>query len=445
MQDPSLNRVASCLVVLGAIALACSSGTSSKGSGSGGSTSGAQGGSAAGGTLAASGGVTGTGGASVTSTDGGSGGAIPGTGGRATGGNASGAGPGTGGAIPGSGGRATGGNAAGGGSGGGTLPATGGSGPAGGAISGGGGSRTGGATSGGTTTTGGISTGGGGSGGQVSTGGQAGTVGAIDGGASSGCGKAGAVTGAKTGQTITVAGQSRTYVLSVPTAYTGTTPLALVFAWHGANISGSLARSLFNLESKSNGAAIFVYPDGLPMGDGGMTGWDLSTGSADFQFFENLLTYITSNYCIDSNRIFATGHSMGAMMTNTLGCSYGDVLRAIAPASGTPPGGGRATCTGKVGAWIAHGENDPTVPFSSGEASRDFWIKQNGCSTETKTWAPEPACVEYQGCQTDLPVVWCVHDEGHSWPSLTFGCDRDAGGICFDGGSAIWAFFSSFH
>jgi hypothetical protein len=38
-------------------------------------------------------------------------------------------------------------------------------------------------------------------------------------------------------------------------------------------------------------------------------------------------------------------------------------------------------------------------------------------------------------------VVWCVHDEGHSWPSLTFGCD---GGVCFDGGSAIWAFFSSF-
>jgi poly(3-hydroxybutyrate) depolymerase len=152
-----------------------------------------------------------------------------------------------------------------------------------------------------------------------------------------------------------------------------------------------------------------------------------------------------ANYCIDSNRIFATGHSMGAMMTNTLGCTYGDVFRAIAPASGTPPGGGRATCTGKVGALVAHGRNDPTVAIAQGEASRDFWIKQNGCSTETKTWTPEPACVEYQGCQTDLPVVWCVHDEGHSWPSLTFGCDRDAGGVCFDGGSAIWAFFSSFH
>ncbi len=396
-----------------------------------------------------SGGAQGTGGA-VTGRGGGSAGA-QGTGGAGTGGRTGDTGGTTmaRGGSGGSGGRASGGTTSTGGSNSGGVTSGSGTGglALGGNTSAAGGGATSSTASGGAATggraTGGMATGGVASGGQVSTGGQAGSP--IDGGASSGCGMPAAVTGAKTGQTITVAGRARTYVLSVPTGYTGTTPLALVFAWHGANISGSLARSLFNLESKSNGAAIFVYPDGLPMNDGGMTGWDLSTGSADFQFFENLLTYIISSYCIDSNRIFATGHSMGAMMTNILGCSYGDVLRAIAPASGTPPGGGRATCTGKVGAWIAHGENDPTVPFSSGEASRDFWIKQNGCSTETKPWAPEPACVEYQGCQTDLPVVWCVHDEGHSWPSLTFGCDRDAGGTCFDGGSAIWAFFSSFH
>ena len=347
----------------------------------------------------------------------------------------------------GSGGPSTGGNVptAGGAIGTGGTSVTGSGGGSGGAVPGTGGNTTGAAASGGAIATGGTSTGRGGSGGTVVTGGQSGTSEPGDAGTSSGCGKAPAVTGVKTGQTITVAGKSRTYVLSVPTGYSGATPLALVMVWHGANLSGSLGRTLFNLESKSNGAAIFVYPDGLPMSDGGMTGWDLSTGSADFQFFETLLTYIRSNYCIDSNRIFSTGHSMGAMMTNILGCTYGDVFRAIAPASGTPPGGGGATCTGKVGAWIAHGENDPTVPFAQGEASRDFWIKQNGCSTETKPWSPEPACVEYQGCQPDLPVVWCVHDEGHSWPSLTFGCDRDAGGVCFDGGSAIWAFFSSFH
>jgi poly(3-hydroxybutyrate) depolymerase len=273
--------------------------------------------------------------------------------------------------------------------------------------------------------------------GPASTGGQAdsgGQVGSADGAAK--CGKTGVATGLLAGQSITVAGQTRTYLLSVPTGYTGTTSLALVVVWYGAGLNGTLAHTLFNLEPKSNGAAIFVYPDGLAAA--GV--WDVSPGGADFQLFTALVDSISSNYCIDSKRIFSTGHSTGAMMTNALACTYGDVLRAVAPVAGTPPG--TRTCTGKVAALIAHGENDPTVPFSQGQNTRDFFISQNGCSTQTATWAPEPACVEYQGCQNDLPVVWCVHDGGHSWPSLTFGCD---GGICFDGGSAIWAFFSSFH
>jgi len=266
------------------------------------------------------------------------------------------------------------------------------------------------------------------------------TCGPSDGGASAGCGKNGVSTGQLTGQAITVAGQTRTYALTVPDGYTGVTPLALVLVWHGANLDGSLARTLLNLESKSSGAAIFVYPDGLTA-----SGWDVSAGSADFQLFKDLVSFMSANYCIDSNRIFSTGHSTGAVMTNSLGCYYGDVLRAIAPASGTPPGtAGRVTCAGKVAALIAHGDNDPLVPFSQGQATRDFWMAQNGCTTQTATWAPEPDCLAYQGCQSDLPVVWCVHHGGHAWPSLSYGCDPDAG-ICFDGGAAIWSFFSSFH
>jgi poly(3-hydroxybutyrate) depolymerase len=261
--------------------------------------------------------------------------------------------------------------------------------------------------------------------------------GTVDAGGSAGCGKAATATGVLPGQSITVAGQSRTYVLSIPSDYTGTTPLALVLAWHGANLNGSLAQRLFNLESKSNGAAIFVYPDGVAA-----SGWDLSSGSADFQLFLSLVNSISSSYCIDAKRIFATGHSSGAMLVNDLGCYYGGMLRAIAPASGTPPSlQGRTGCTDKVAAMVLHGENDAT--FSQGEATRDFWLKQNGCNTQTATWPSEPACIEYRGCQADLPVVWCVHDGGHAWPSLSFGCDAD-GGICFDGGSAIWTFFSSF-
>lgn len=269
--------------------------------------------------------------------------------------------------------------------------------------------------------------------GPVSTGGQGGA------GGSPGCGKTGVPSGVLTGQTITVAGQPRTYVLSVPAAYTGTSPLALVFAWHGANVDGSLARNkIFNLEATANGAAIFVYPDGS-----GAAAWDTSPGSVDFQIFPTLLAAVSSSYCIDANRIFSTGHSTGAMMTNDLGCYYGDLLRAIAPVEGTPPNlSGRAGCTGQVAAMIVHGQNDPVIPFSQGQATRDFWLSRNGCASQTATWAPQPACLAYQGCQADLPVLWCVHDEEHAWPTLGADC---TGGICFEAGPAIWAFFSSFH
>jgi poly(3-hydroxybutyrate) depolymerase len=183
------------------------------------------------------------------------------------------------------------------------------------------------------------------------------------------------------------------------------------------------------------------------VGDGG-TGWDLTATGIDVAFFDALLTTISNNYCIDRNRVFATGHSYGAMFTNALGCFRGDVLRAIAPVAGMPPsayGRGSVTCAGNVGAWIAHGQNDPTVNYTTGGiATRDFWIGKNGCSTTTAPVAVNPAgCVEYQGCQSDLPVVWCVHDEGHNWPTANAtGCSD--GGACFDAGPGIVAFFARF-
>jgi len=284
----------------------------------------------------------------------------------------------------------------------------------------------------------------------------------MDAGASPGCGKAGAATGVLTSQTIAVAGQTRTYVLSVPVGYDASTPLALVFAWHGANVKGSLARDkIFNLEADSRGAAIFVYPDGLTAG-----GWEQASRSVDFQLFAALVDTLLSSYCIDPNRIFSTGHGAGAVMTNDLGCQYGNVLRAIAPVEGTPPSTGEgAGCTGKTAALIIHGENDSTIPLSEGQATRDFWLAQNACATQTTAWVSEPACVGYQGCQPDLPVVWCVHDEGHAWPNLASGCDGGIcysailllpdggsemqiidcnGGYCYDAGRVIWAFFSTF-
>jgi len=245
---------------------------------------------------------------------------------------------------------------------------------------------------------------------------------------SPGCGVTGAATDVQN-LTMQVANQDRSYVLFVPKTYDPNTPLPLIFAWHGLGGTGTMARQYFGLERAASNRAIIVYPSGLPNNDG-QAGWTLTQTGIDVQFFDALLADVAGKYCIDQNRVYSTGHSFGAMMTNALGCYRGNVLRGIAPVAGMPPFG-NPTCTGAVAAWIAHGENDATVDFETGGvASRDFWIELNGCSTTTEPVAVDPSpCVAYQGCGAGHPLHWCVHQDNHNWPSF--------------GGAGIWAFFDA--
>jgi poly(3-hydroxybutyrate) depolymerase len=249
---------------------------------------------------------------------------------------------------------------------------------------------------------------------------------------SSGCGKAAPATGVQMKQ-ITVGSEARTYVLFIPTGYSASTPMPLLFAWHGLGGTGTLARQYFRIEQAAANKAIFVYPDALPLANqGNQTGWNLSATGNDVAFFDALLKEVTGSLCVDQNRVFSAGHSFGAMITNALGCYRGDVLRAIAPVAGSPPSTrGGATCAGEVAAWIAHGDNDPTVDFTTGGiASRDFWLGRNGCTMTSAATTPSP-CVAYQGCRDGLPVHWCVHQDQHNWPSFA--------------GAGIWSFFASFN
>jgi poly(3-hydroxybutyrate) depolymerase len=240
---------------------------------------------------------------------------------------------------------------------------------------------------------------------------------------SSGCGRLALIASGE--QTLDVDGVERTYVLDVPAGYDGNAPLPLVFAFHGATTSGALFRSAFygNLLSTMQDAAIVVHPDAL----GDPSAWN---NDADIPFFDALLAELGASACVDEARVFATGHSSGGFFTNALGCQRGDVLRAIAPVSaGGPFTFGGNGCSGEVAVWLAHAENDETVPFDTGVDSRDRWLASNGCSEATEPVDPSP-CVEYGGCGAGLPVRWCVYQDGHDWPDF--------------GPEGIWGFFSSF-
>jgi polyhydroxybutyrate depolymerase len=200
-----------------------------------------------------------------------------------------------------------------------------------------------------------------------------------------------------------------------------------VLAFHGAGSSGTQAQLYFGIQQAAAGQAIVVYPDAITRSGTRQWGYSGSSAADDLGFVDALLGQLRSTLCIDTGRIFATGHSSGGFFSNNLGCARGNVLRAIAPVAG---GGPFVSCDGgQVAAWLMAASNDTVVPSSSGQASRDTWLRANHCGTTTQAVGPG-ACVAYQGCDAGYPVRWCLESTGgHGWPSY--------------GGSAIWSFFST--
>jgi len=243
-------------------------------------------------------------------------------------------------------------------------------------------------------------------------------------GPSAGCDRADAPKG-KLEATVIAARIEREYILVVPDDYDASTPLSLIFAWHGLGGNYRNFSSALQLERTAGSNAIIAYPNGRPS-VGGANGWDLSRDGRDVQFFDAMVEEISAAYCIETGSIFTTGFSYGGFFSNTLGCARGDVLRGIAPVAGSPTV--RNGCVGQVAALIAHGESDSVVPFSQGETASRIWASQNGCSTESSPGTPSE-CAVFAGCDSDYPVWWCTYPGGHTYPRF--------------GPSAIWSFFSS--
>jgi polyhydroxybutyrate depolymerase len=278
------------------------------------------------------------------------------------------------------------------------------------------GGGTGGTPGGGGVATGGVATGGVGTGGVSGVSGNAGSGGGGE--PAPGCGNAASPKGARN-LTIQLNGKARTYVLFVPNGYDPNKSIPLIFAWHSAGADGAESRKYYKLEPVTGDGAIIVYPDGLN------GGWDLAANGVDMKFFDVLLESISKDYCVDQKRVFSTGYSFGGMMSNSLACNRGSKLRAFAPMAGAFFDGTKS-CATPVPAWIAHGSNDPTVSYASGQAARDIWLKTNGCGTTTTPTSPSQ-CVAYQ-C-SKAPVNWCVHTSGHVWPNFA--------------SKGVWEFFKS--
>jgi polyhydroxybutyrate depolymerase len=210
-------------------------------------------------------------------------------------------------------------------------------------------------------------------------------------------------------RSLTSDGIQRSYWVEMPAGYDRNKAYPVIIGLHWRD--GSAAdvygwSGFFGLKNLYGDSAIFVAPEGLDKG------W-ANTGDRDIHFMRAMISEVQQGACTDSQRVFATGFSFGGMMSNAIGCEMGDVVRAIVPMAGSL-WSGCASSSNKVAAMFIHAKDDNVVPYSAGMEARDLFLKRNSCSANTVPVGSN-GCVEYQGCDSGKPVLWCGTETGGHW------------------------------
>jgi polyhydroxybutyrate depolymerase len=291
---------------------------------------------------------------------------------------------------------------------------------------------------------------------------------------STGNGASGCGTPANPGSTtlaLTVAGRDRTVILHVPTGYSGSSKVPLVLNMHGSGTTAADQEVFTGMDATADANGFIVaYPQGL-IPD--MSGFDwnvpgvpliggraVPAGSADdVTFLVTLVHILEQRYCIDADRVYATGFSGGSRIASQLACDASGTFAAVAPVSGlrrpTP-----CPTTRPVPILTFHGTADPVDPYnghgqaywtySVPQAAQD-WATQDNCSPSAAVSVPAPGVTltRYTGCGGGATVeLYTISGEGHEWPggphlpkSLTKVLGPQSTAI--DADTVMWDFFAA--
>jgi len=248
---------------------------------------------------------------------------------------------------------------------------------------------------------------------------------------------------------IKVNEQARQYRLHIPPTYKPGNPAPLVINLHGLNSYAAQQEQVSKMSIKADQAGFIVaYPEGL----GRPQTWHIgprAEGAADLQFIRELVRRLQDQLNIDPARIYATGISNGAQMTNRLGCDMSDLFAAIAPVSGGYSPLDNCQPLRPVPVVAFHGTADKVLPYE-GQGRvllpvREWasnWAARNGCN-------PTPAITFQRGevtgetwrnCQKKAEVtLYTIQGKGHSWPGSDMPPEITTQDI--NATNVIWEFF----
>lgn len=271
-------------------------------------------------------------------------------------------------------------------------------------------------------------------------------------------------------------GIKRSYYLYIPTEI-GNDKLPLMIALHGGMGNGEkmneLTLSKFNILADKE-KFIVVYPDGIGRNwNDGRKNMPRSykahnNNIDDVGFISLLIDTLIETKNVDSNRIYITGMSNGALMVHRLAIELSGKIAAAAAVCGNLPTDLKSIPQNKVSFMIINGTNDPLVPYyggyvhfnnrklglvSSTQESLLFWLKNNKIQSEP-VFSNYPDRSIQDSCLTNITsfssednstevVLISIDGGGHTWPGAWQYFDENLiGKTCrdFDACTVIWLF-----
>jgi polyhydroxybutyrate depolymerase len=264
-------------------------------------------------------------------------------------------------------------------------------------------------------------------------------------------------------------GKDRSYLIHRPAKLADQHP-AVIIALHGGQSSGHAMEELTGLSALADREGFLaVYPeatgryrDKLYWNDGRVPEVD------DVGFIGAVIDDLVVRDGADPKRIYLTGISNGASMTNRVAIELAERIAAIAPVAGTIAvrSAAQASPGRPVPVMYIHGDADPLAYFDGGSAGTrrgsalsadayvDWWAKHNGCTSSADAVALPTRITDGTevlrstrgACRNDAGVVFYrIRGGGHTWPGgAPWFAEQLVGKTSgnLDASAEMWAFFS---
>jgi poly(3-hydroxybutyrate) depolymerase len=239
-------------------------------------------------------------------------------------------------------------------------------------------------------------------------------------------------------------GAKRSFLLHFPSNYNKDINHGLIFSFHGRSGTPAGQESLSKLSGfEKNKNMLVAYPEGI----GRQWQGDPAANTDDVGFTLDMIKSLSDQYCIDPDRIYATGQSNGGgFSANILACDpvASRRIAAFAGVSGAYyQGTSDANCNAdtvpitcnpgrrNVPVLEFHGQEDDTIPYNGGKRRNRClpniphfiraWSSRNGygaSSSDSSLYSGHVRKMEFgSGNLKGINTHYAIDNMPHTWPN----------------------------